>query len=424
MADAARDGQTALALRLVKILAPVVGVATDATERNVAFSPLSVHAALALVAAGARGATQAQLLSFLGAPSAAQLAAFGRRITDTVLDDSEGTGGPRVLFGGGLWVDESRGEIKKAFRDVAVGSYKSEARTVSFIKKPEEAVEMINNCVEQATNGLIDSIISTDDIDADTDLVLANAVYFKGVWLEPFDSHRTLPGTFHRLDGSLVQAQFMSSCYLGHYYVSCMDGFKVLRLPYRPDLGAYEWNELLELREMSARNRIGRTASSADDRQYSMFVFLPDERGGLATMVDLITAAPAYLYGALPQTKPEMVLLELPKFEITFNWDVESDLGRLGLSLPFSREVGDLRGMCEKDDGCRRPTFLSKVTHTAIVKVNEEGTEAAAVSKPVRGGGGPSDIVEFKADHPFTFLIMEEGSGVIVFAGHVLDPTK
>ena len=155
-----------------------------------------------------------------------------------------------------------------------------------------------------------------------------------------------------------------------------------------------------------------------------MFVFLPDERGGFATMVDQITAAPGYLYGALPQTKPQMVHLKLPKFEITFNWDVESDLRRLGLSLPFSRQVGDLRGLCEKEDGSRRPTFLSKVAHKAIVKVNEEGTEAAAVSGAVRGGGTPSDIVQFKADHPFTFLIMEEGSGVIVFAGHVLDPTK
>ena len=124
--------------------------------------------------------------------------------------------------------------------------------------KPEGAVEMINTCVKQATDGLIDSIISTADIDADTDLMLANAVYFKGVWLDPFDSGCTSPGTFHCLDGSLVEAQFMSSCYPGHY-VSCMDGFKVLRLPYRPNLGDYEWIKLTELREMFAR--IGRAVN-------------------------------------------------------------------------------------------------------------------------------------------------------------------
>jgi serpin B len=129
-ADAARDGQTALALRLTKHLAPA-----DAAGKNVAFSPVSVHAGLALVAAGAGGATQAQLLSFLGAPTADGLAAFGRRVSNRVLADRAEYGGPRVLFGGGVWIDESRGGLKKAFQNIAAKSYKSEARTVNFVEE-------------------------------------------------------------------------------------------------------------------------------------------------------------------------------------------------------------------------------------------------------------------------------------------------
>ena len=151
-----------------------------------------------------------------------------------------------------------------------------------------------------------------------------------------------------------------------------------------------------------------------------MFVFLPDERDGMATMVDVITAAPGYLYSVLP-TETKLVQINLPKFEVSLDWDLGSDLRRLGLTLPFSRKAGDLRGMYKKDDG--RPTFLTKVAHKAIIKVNEEGTEAAAVMTALRGGGPMPDHVEFVADHPFTFIIMEERSGVIVFAGHVLDPT-
>ncbi|CAN6363216.1 unnamed protein product [Urochloa humidicola] len=186
--DAARDGQTALALRLTKHLAPPPsGAAEDdgsAANTNVSFSPASVHAALALVAAGSRGATLAQLLAFLGAPSAEDLAGFGRDVVARrVLADRSGDGdggGPRVLFGGGVWVDASRGGLADAFRGVAAESYKSEARTVSFAKEPEAAVKMINEWVKKATNGLIDTVISVTDVDAATDLVLANAVYFDG----------------------------------------------------------------------------------------------------------------------------------------------------------------------------------------------------------------------------------------------------
>ncbi|KAG2562851.1 hypothetical protein PVAP13_8KG215400 [Panicum virgatum] len=169
--------------------------------------------------------------------------------------------------------------------------------------------------------------------------------------------------------------------------VACLDGFKVLKLPYKP--GADPWT------------------------RYSMFVFLPDARDGLSTMVDVVTASPAYLYGILAEMKRKPVSIQLPKFEISFSWsDLKRDLGRLGLSLPFSPEAVDLRGMCKEEDvagGARRPTFMSKVAHKAVVKVNEAGTEAAAVIvHSVGGGGPPPDLVEFTADHPFTFFIMEE----------------
>uniref|UniRef100_A0A0D9XTJ1 Serpin domain-containing protein n=1 Tax=Leersia perrieri TaxID=77586 RepID=A0A0D9XTJ1_9ORYZ len=396
-------GHTALALRLARHLAPQ----PTGAGKNVAFSPLSVHASLALVAAGARGATLAQLLAFLGAPSSAGLAAFGRRVTELLL--SAPSGGPRVLFGGGLWSDDSRRVLAAEFRDVAAESYKSEATTVSF-PKPEAAAKTINDWVKKATDNLINSIISPTDITAITDLILANAVYFKGEWLEPFSTLDTRPHTFHRLDGSDVKAQFMSASI--RLRVSCTNGFKVLRLPY--DSTAAQHSGL-------RRHRHGRGVAETDsgDTAYSMFVFLPDERDGLATMVDMITASPSYLYEILAKTETKDVKLKLPKFAINFSWDLESDLKKLGLSLPFSPKVSDLRGMYEDDDDDKRPTFLSKVAHGAVVKVNEVGTEAAAVMLALCGGGfPPPEIVEFVADHPFTFLIMEELSGVIVFAGH------
>ncbi|CAO2142118.1 unnamed protein product [Urochloa humidicola] len=433
-ATAARDGQTALALRLAKHLAPPppcadnAASAANATTNNVAFSPASVHAALALAAAGARGATLAQLLAFLGAPSAEALAGFGRDVVARrVLADRSGDGGgPRVLFGGGVWVDAARGGLADAFRCVAAESYKSEARTVSFAKVPEAAVKMINEWVKKATNGLIDTVISY--VDAATDLVLANAVYFNGAWQEPFDPYGTRRSTFHRLDGIAVAgAEFMTN--RARLDVACMDGFKVLKLPYKAARG-----QLKRRRGPSSSGAVKSKAKASpppevdEGTQYSMFVFLPDARDGLSTMVDVVTASPAFMYGILAEMKRKPVSVKLPKFEISFSWgDLKPDLCRLGLSLPFSPEAADLRGMYKGDHdtaggGARRPTFLAEATHMAVVKVDELGTEAAAAMMCRTGGGGPPpDLIEFTADHPFTFFIIEELSGVIVFAGHVFD---
>ncbi|KAK1694989.1 hypothetical protein QYE76_011686 [Lolium multiflorum] len=419
MADGARDGETSLALRLLKYLAPAVDSDDDATatERNVAFSPLCIHASLSLLAAGARGATQAQLLNFLGAPSASEAAAFGRRVADSVLAAKPPckAGDPRVLFGGGVWVDASCGRIKKAFRDVAAEFYKYEARTVSFAKEPEKAVEKINTWVNEATLSSTYylnkfNIISLDGVSTATDIVLADAARFQAEWNVPFSSKSTAAANFHRLDGSCVTAQFMR--HVRRHQLSCVDGFKVLKLPYKNDVFS-----------TAAATR----SPGASDTRYSMSVFLPDKKDGLSTVVDVITAAPGYFYSVLPRsdTVTKLVSVKLPKFKISFKRDLESDLRCLGLSLPFSPEVADLRDVCEKDyDG--RPTILSKVTHSVVVKVSEAGTDDYSVSKamPFRAGDEQPDMVEFVADHPFTFVIMEERSGVIVFAGHVLDPTK
>ena len=267
--------------------------------------------------------------------------------------------------------------------------------------KPEEVAAAINRWVKKATNNLIDSIITPNDITPITDLVLANAVYFKAKWQDPFEAFNTGPGTFHRLDGKRVDAQFMSQTMYGVHYASSVDGFKVLKLPYEHGRGA---------------------AADADDTQYSMYLFLPDERQGLTNMVDAITAGPEYLYNVLPKTANATVTVRLPKFEISYDWDLGRDLHLLGLSLPFSPESADLRGICED----ARRTFLNKVLHKAVIKVDEDGTEAAAVTAVMLAGSAwqPEPPVEFVADHPFTFLIMEERSGLIVFAGHVLDPTN
>jgi len=165
--------------------------------------------------------------------------------------------------------------------------------------KPEAAVKMINTWVKKATGNLIESIISTGDINADTDLVLANAVYFKGDWMEPFQPCGT--STFHLLDGRHTKAEFMSMSYYTLRQVACMDGFKVLKIPYKeakPDGGCTKPED---------EPSVWPHASKAS--RYSMFVFLPDTRDGMATMVDVVTASPAFMY-SIAGCEPEAALVQ------------------------------------------------------------------------------------------------------------------
>ena len=173
--------------------------------------------------------------------------------------------------------------------------------------------------MKKATDNLIDSMISTDDINAATDLVLANAIYFKGDWMEPFQLQFTSPGTFHRLDGGHVELDFMEK--YRRMDVACMDGFKVLKLPYKLGATPPAHGQLKRRRgQVDTKSKDMPSTEVNESTRYSMFVFLPDTRDGMATMVDVVTAAPAFMYSISAEMKLRDVDLKLPKFKITFNW--------------------------------------------------------------------------------------------------------
>nr|XP_020150759.2 putative serpin-Z8 [Aegilops tauschii subsp. strangulata] len=340
-------------------------LANGSADDNLVFSPLSIYTALALLAAGARDATLDEILGVLGARSRSELENFVSHMAADALQDRSASGGPCIAFACGIWSDLTR-RLKPAFREAVVGTYKAEASTVDFRGAPEASRKQINAWAAQVTRNLIDSVLPAGSISRATQVVLGNAMYFKGKWQDqPFDKRYTAHKPFHRLDHSQVDVPFMQSW--KSQFVAVHDGFKVLMLQYKMD-------------------------------------HLPRQRIALGEF-------------------------RVPKFKLSFHSSVVAILKKLGLALPFCLE-GDLSDMVE-DDGSGLPIVVEDVIHKAVVEVNEEGTEAAAATMVRKGIGcaprgrrPPPPEVDFIADHPFAYYMVEEATGAVVFAGHVLDPSK
>uniref|UniRef100_A0A8I7B9I5 Serpin domain-containing protein n=1 Tax=Hordeum vulgare subsp. vulgare TaxID=112509 RepID=A0A8I7B9I5_HORVV len=410
------DALTALTHRLADQLS-----VTREPPSNLAFSPLSIYSALSLVAAGARGGTLDELLAVLGASSRDELAENGRFVAEHALADRSPSGGPRVGFASCVWHDAGR-TLEPAYIEAVAASYLAEIRAVDFRNKADESREEINKWVAAATGNLIDSILPRESVGKSTAVVLANAIYFKGKWKKPFKKKSTKVERFYLVDGTAVDAPMMRTG--RSQYIDVHHGFKVLRLPYRS-------------KEPGASKKRRRGTSSGDDPapplpRYSMCVFLPDARDGLWDLVGKIASSPSFLRDRLPDEAVEVDKFRLPKFKVSFYGKLSGALRDLGLKAAFNVDKADLTDMAPDfvdRSGQLNRLVLKDVFHRAVVEVNEEGTEAAAVTVCDEDDEGADwesepEPVDFIADHPFAFFVIEEMSGAVVFAGHVLDPTK
>ncbi|KAL3514566.1 hypothetical protein ACH5RR_027283 [Cinchona calisaya] len=367
-------------------------ISTEAEESNCVFSPLSLHVVLGLIAAGSKGPTQDQLLSFLRSKSTDDLNSLTSHLVNVVFADGSSSGGPRLSFANGVWVDQSL-PFKPSFKELADTVYKAASTQVDFQNKPVEVVNEVNSWAERETSGLIKEILPPNSVDDTTRLIFANALYFKGFWLKKFDESMTKEHDFHLLNGSSIKVPFMTSN--KKQYISAYDGFKVLRLSYK---------------------------QGEDERQFSMYFFLPDAKDGLPAFVDKVNSERGFLDNHLPRSKVEVLHFLIPKFKISFGFEASQAVMQLGLELPFSTRGG---GLTEMVDCLVSQNFhVSRIYHKSFVELNEEGTEAAALTA-AKGTGFCLRIynkLDFVADHPFLFVIREDTSGVVQFIGTVVNP--
>lgn len=365
-------------------------ISAEAKDSNVVFSPLSIHVVLGLIAAGSAGPTRDQLLGFLKSNSTEDLQSLSSQLVSLLLADGGPLGGPRLSFANGVWLDQSL-SLKPDFKKVVESAYKASANNVDFQTKAGAITKEVNAWAEKGTNGLIQEILPSGSVDATTRLLFANAVYFKGAWTEKFSASETKDHEFFLLNGTSVQAPFMTS--KKKQYIRAFDGFKVLGLPY---------------------------AQGEDKRKFSMYFFLPDAKDGVTALTDKVSSISGFMDHHIPYQKVKVSDFRIPKFKIAFGFEASGVLKGMGIGLPFSGN-----GLTEMvDSSTSKNLYVSSIFHKSFIEVNEEGTEAAAASAGVvkLRSLQMDEELDFFADHPFLFVLREDMTGVVLFVGQLLNP--
>lgn len=345
---------------------------------NLFFSPHSISLALGMTYAGARGPTEGEMrdaLAFgLGDRLHPAMNDVDLRLAASAASDFE----LRVvnqLFG-------QKGEpFVPAFLDLAAEHYGAGLRVLDFIASAEPSRAAINDWVASVTKDRIKDLIPQGVINRDTRLVLANAIYFNAKWATPFEKDATTPRPFRLLDGTEVKAPAMSR--LGSMSYAALDGLAAVELPYRG-------------------NNAALIAIVPDQGRFAAIEGALD-----ATLLDKIVAALA----------PKSVDLALPKFGFEARLPLKQILLGLGMKRAFEAGAADFSGLDPQ------PLYLSDVLHKAFVRVDEEGTEAAAATAAVAGTTSlPVGDVKLTIDRPFIVILRDRPTGAILFAGRVMDP--
>jgi serine protease inhibitor len=350
--------------------------AVDASSEgeNVFLSPLSVSMALGMTMNGAEGPTYDQMRSTLGFGGLErdEVNAAYRGLLDLLLDLDPSV---EIAIANSIWY-RAGFPFEEDFFDLAEASFDA---TVEGLPFDDAALGRINGWVGEATRGRIDSIL--DRISADDVMFLINAIYFKGDWRDQFDPASTRSDTFTLPGGGDRSVQMMNRS--GDIDYAGGDGFEAVDLPY-------------------------------GNGAFTMTILLPNEGREVESLVQSLDEdAMARLHESL---RPRDLMLSVPKFEIEFEAGLIDPLQSLGMVHVFDPAAADLSRMA-RDGGL----YVSEVRHKSFVKVDEVGTEAAAVtSVTVTETSAPPS---FRVDRPFAFFIRERFSGTILFAGKIADPS-
>lgn len=347
---------------------------------NVFFPPLSIRTTFSVLYEGAGGRTASQMADALRIDGDADVRrGEARRTADSLAGRNNSS---KVALASALWADDGF-SLYGSYREAARGTYGAGVVTVDF-SDAAGAAGRINGWASNNTGGLIKKVVGEEDMGDRTAMVIANAIYFKGEWSQPFPLYATREGPFTKADGSAARADFMTVT--GRFEHAAYGEYQVLRIPYR------------------------------DDR-LSMLVVLPDDAGGLGGVVGVLSARA--LAHWLDSMKGRNIIVTIPKFAVDDRRDLVPAMRSMGVTDVFDSRAASLPGIGFHADGGR--LYVGTASHAAHISVDEVGTEAAAATGI--GVWRESLPPSFVADRPFMFLVHDSETGAILFMGSVADPS-
>jgi len=351
-----------------------------AVDGNFVFSPLSLYSALAMTYAGARGKTEAEIGRVLSFPASRRFRAHdavGSLIAK--IEEVHAEGPTEFRVANMLWPQESY-PVLESFRSLLQKSYGAAIQTLDY-RHVNEARKQINQWVAEKTSGKINDIVGTGVLSADTRLVLTNAVYFKGNWVQQFSRDMTVKGPFWVTRHRSIQIPMMNQTAEVGYFEQ--DDLKVLELPYAGSL--------------------------------SMILALPSERDGLSKLEQGLSNK---LRRLAEMVVPRRVRISMPSFRVESKFSMRNNLKAMGMGDAFDSHKANFSGI----DGKESQLYLNDVLQNAFIDVNEEGTEAAASTVPIVQTRLVSMPLSFSADHPFMFCVRDRNTGNICFLGRFIVP--
>ncbi len=354
----------------------------DQPTQNIFISPYSASTVLQMVGNGSAGQTKTEMQSVLGTASLPTDDA--NTANKNVLESLSQNTNVVLTTANAIWCRAGI-PFKPDFLAENRDFFDATVESIDFADPA--AVEVINHWASEKTHGKIPEIANGMIDPTQTQMLLANAVYFKGKWEDPFDASDTKDRPFHLRDGSQKTVPMMIKSKTFTYRHGT--GYQAVRLPYLDD-------------------------------NLSMYVFLPDTNSSPEDLLSILNGD-KWRRITKPGFSDRYGTLVLPKFKLNYSVELKTPLKSLGIKAAFDSNNADFSGI-----NSEVKLYISDAMQKTFVEVKEEGTEAAAVSGIAVATGGiempPQDPFEMIVDRPFLFLIEDSQTGIILFMGVVFDP--